>query len=317
MLRGWSLVIVISLLVAGPAVSAVDIERGSFVDDARDRDIPYLAYWPENASGPLPVVIFSHGLGGTRDAAPYFGKALAGAGYLSLHIQHAGSDRGAAGNFTSREEARRNIRASLRNRQNLLNRLLDIPFVIDELTRRNRSGPWAGRIDPARIGMAGHSYGARSTMFAAGERIGSRQQTFKEARIKAGVVLSPNLPRRQFDPAVNYRDIDIPLFHITGTEDRDANLAGALPVRRTRPYELGPAGDKFLLVFDGADHRTFGGLRTQFGEYSAKDPAHHAAIGRGVVAFFDAYLKGDGAAEDWLRRQFRTILAPGDRFEYR
>lgn len=305
------------LVLSAAVVEAADIETGRFHDSNRGRDIPYKAYWPATVTGPVPVVIFSRGLGGTREVATYLGEALADAGYLSIHIQHAGSDRSAGGNARSRQERRENLRRSVRDRSTLLNRLQDVPFVVDELARRNRSGKWAGRMDLSRIGMAGHSYGARSTMYAAGERVGPRARSFKEPRIKAGVVLSPNTPRRRFDPAVSYQDIDIPLFHITGTEDRDANLVGALPVRRTRPYELGPAGDKFLLVFDGADHRTFGGLRTQFGEYSAKDPAHHAAIGRGVVAFFDAYLKGDGAAEDWLRRQFRTILAPGDRFEYR
>ena len=228
---------------------AAEIENGRFHDRTRDRDVAYKAYWPNVVDRPVPVVIFSHGLGGTRDAAAYLGRALADAGYVSIHIQHPGSDHNAAGQFRSRREARENLRQSLRNRKNLVNRLQDIPFVLDEVTRRNRSGPWSGRFDLSRIGMAGHSYGARSTMFAAGETVGRAGRSVKERRIKAGVVLSPNLPDRQFDPANSYGEIDIPLLHITGTLDADPIRGGRSASRRTKPYELIPAGKQYLLVF--------------------------------------------------------------------
>ena len=307
----------IAVLVLSAAVEAADIETGRFHDSIRGRDIPYKAYWPATVTGPVPVVIFSHGLGGTREAATYLGEAMADAGYLSIHIQHAGSDRSAGGDARSRQERRENLRRSVRDRSTLLNRLKDIPFVVDELGRRNRSGKWAGRLDISRIGMAGHSYGGRSTMYAAGERIGPRGRSFKEPRIKAGVVLSPNTPRRQFDPAVSYQDIDIPLFHITGTEDGDPLRGSFGPSQRTKPYQLVPAGEKYLLVLKDADHATFGGNRVKRGRAKPKDRAHLDAVTNGVVAFFDAYLRGETPKKNWLRNQFPKRLAADDRFEYR
>ena len=305
------------LVLSAAVVEAADIETGRFHDSNRGRDIPYKAYWPATVTGPVPVVIFSHGLGGTREAATYLGEALADAGYLSIHIQHAGSDRSAGGNARSRQERRENLRRSVRDRSTLLNRLQDVPFVVDELARRNRSGKWAGRMDLSRIGMAGHSYGARSTMYAAGERVGPRARSFKEPRIKAGVVLSPNTPRRRFDPAVSYQDIDIPLFHITGTEDGDPSRGSFGPSQRIKPYQLGSAGEKYLLVLKDADHATLSGNRVKRGRAKPKDRAHLAAVTNGAVAFFDAYLRGETAKQNWLRNQFPKRLAQDDRFEYR
>ena len=285
--------------------------------ETRDRDVAYKVYWPNVVDSPVPVVIFSHGLGGTRDAAAYLGRALADAGYVSIHIQHPGSDHNAAGQFRSRQEAKKNLRQSLRNRKNLVNRLQDIPFVLDEVTRRNRSGPWSGRFDLSRIGMAGHSYGARSTMFAAGETVGRAGRSVKERRIKAGVVLSPNLPNRQIDPANSYGEIDIPLLHITGTLDADPIRGGRSASRRTKPYELIPAGKQYLLVLEGADHATFSGHRLSTGSEKPKDKVHIAAISRAVIAFFDGYLRGDSSRTDWLQTNFARSLAPGDRFDFR
>lgn len=296
---------------------SVQVERGTFHDAARKRDVLFKAFWPKAAIGPLPVVIFSHGLGGTREVAAYLGNGLAKAGYLSIHIQHAGSDRGEIGQVRSRREAIHNLRKSLRNPKNFLNRMQDLPFVVSELERRNHAGPWAGRLDMERVGMAGHSYGARSTMYAAGEKGGGVGASFKVRRIRAGVVLSPGLPRRQVDLAQTYSEIDIPLFHITGTKDGSPIQKNLAPIQRTKPYQLIPAGDQYLLVLKDADHATFSGSRVRTGREKPKDPIHLTAIVRGVVAFFDAFLRGDSAKKRWLQTQFKKGLSAEDRFEFR
>ena len=36
-------------------------------DNARDRDVPVKIYYPRTGDQPLPVIIFSHGLGGSRE----------------------------------------------------------------------------------------------------------------------------------------------------------------------------------------------------------------------------------------------------------
>ncbi len=63
-------------------------------DSERNRDIPIKIYLPTTGTAPFPVVIFSHGLGGSREAATYLGSYWSQHGYLCIFVQHAGSDTG-------------------------------------------------------------------------------------------------------------------------------------------------------------------------------------------------------------------------------
>ena len=305
------------LLLAPIAGRTAEVEEGQFYDRDRDRNVPFRAYWPNLAGVPAPVVIFSHGLGGTRETASYFGRALAGSGYVSIHIQHPGSDGELVSQARSQEEAGQILRASLGNLENFLNRSNDIPFVIDELERRNNSGPWAGRFDLSRIGMAGHSYGARSTMFAAGEFVGPIGGLAREPRIKAGVVLSPNLPRRDFDPNRQFGDVRIPLFHITGTLDDVLAMGSGSASRRTQPFKLIPYSPQYLLVLDGANHATFSGTRLGTDTEKPMDKDHTTTVSRAAVAFFDAHLRGLSSKENWIKSKFSHSLVSGDHFKFK
>ncbi|MEY2953463.1 MAG: hypothetical protein RLZZ401_1550, partial [Pseudomonadota bacterium] len=58
------------------------------------RGIAAKLYLPlAQSAGPVPLVVFSHGLGGSREGYSYLGKYWASKGYASLHLQHPGSDR--------------------------------------------------------------------------------------------------------------------------------------------------------------------------------------------------------------------------------
>jgi predicted dienelactone hydrolase len=53
---------------------------------------------------------------------------------------------------------------------NLVNRQLDVRFTLDQLTRLNKEGrDLKGRLDLKRVGMAGHSIGADTTLAAVGQ----------------------------------------------------------------------------------------------------------------------------------------------------
>jgi predicted dienelactone hydrolase len=60
-------------------------------DQERQRDIPLRVYRPA-AAGKAPVVLFSHGLGGSWLNSPYLGQHWGARGYVVVHLQHAGSD---------------------------------------------------------------------------------------------------------------------------------------------------------------------------------------------------------------------------------
>ena len=64
-------------------------------DTARNRAVPVRLYLPAQTAPAqtLPLVMFSHGMGGSRRGYSYLGAYWASHGFTSLHLQHVGSDR--------------------------------------------------------------------------------------------------------------------------------------------------------------------------------------------------------------------------------
>jgi predicted dienelactone hydrolase len=60
-------------------------------DAARSRDIPVRIYLPAT-NGRSRVVLFSHGLGGSRGGSKFLGEQWAARGYVAVFVQHPGSD---------------------------------------------------------------------------------------------------------------------------------------------------------------------------------------------------------------------------------
>ena len=289
------------------------IVNGAFRDVERQRIVPFKLYVPVKMEAAAPVVIFSHGLGGSREGASYLGHALALAGYYGVFIQHPGSDESILEGAESQEDIQARMQEAMQTPGVAIARFGDLPFVIDQLEQMNRTTRLAGRLDLDRIGMAGHSFGARGTMAAAGQRIGAYGARFKDPRVKAGVLLSPNLPSAAGQNTDRlYEAVDIPLMHITGTEDgMPAGETDFDPETRTKPYRLMNHTDQYLLVLDGANHSTFSG---RMGD---EEVDLHDAVALASVLFFDAYLKQDDSALLDLREEFPRNLAVGDLFEFK
>lgn len=294
---------------------------GTLRDDSRDRNVPYRLYVPEPLAGVYPVVLVSHGVGGSREAMPYLGRYLAQHGYVALHLQHPGTDNSVWQDKTSVAEIYHALRQAMWDASAARARFEDVPFAVNELTRLNAEGPIAGHLDLSRIGMAGHSYGSVSTLVAAGQRMGpGGQWLFKEPRIKAGLLMSPSVPIQGGDLAALYRDIDIPLFHITGTKDANAIPTDKPfdPSERTIPYRTLTIPHQYLLVLDGAGHNAFSGLKHGPHAHGKEvETRYTRVVQEAALLFFDAYLKDDKAAEAGLRNAFESSLAPGDRFEWK
>lgn len=301
--------------------SGYTVIEGAFCDESRSRSVPYRLYAPAPLSGAYPVILVSHGIGGSREAMPYLGRRLAESGYMAVHLQHTGTDSSIWQHANSLAEVYRILRDAMWDANAARARFQDVPFALRELARMNGEGRLAGRLDLTRIGMAGHSYGGVSTMVAAGQRMGpGGQWSYKEPRIRAGLVMSPNIPIQGGEVAALYRDISIPLFHITGTKDGNA-VPGNMefdPIQRTLPYEALTIPHQYLLVLDGAGHNAFSGLKHGPHAHGPEQETRYTRVVQGgAVSFFDAYLKGKTAALAALRHEFQSSLEPTDRFEWK
>src|ERR1017187_10861522 len=77
--------------LAVSAAAAPTIMDLTVHDAARSRDLPVRVYLPTNAA-PVPVVVFSHGLGGNREGSKFLGEHWAARGYVAVFLQHPASD---------------------------------------------------------------------------------------------------------------------------------------------------------------------------------------------------------------------------------
>ncbi|MBX9939371.1 MAG: hypothetical protein K2Y32_08970 [Candidatus Obscuribacterales bacterium] len=365
-------------------VAFVEVVYQSWLDSRRNREIPVKIYMPKQSSAAAPVIVFSHGLGGSREAAVYLGEALAEHGYVSVHIQHPGSDEslwktgdgkglkeflqsrkgggdrsallarlssvgglgsggfgsgrfgGGAGSSSSASGGlgasnmlsslgagnRSDLVGAIRSKigkgasgENLKLRAEDAIFVLDELARRNdNDAVLKGRLDLNRIGMAGHSFGALTTMAMAGQNfaIGKVSKSVADPRVKAAIYLSPPVNLHGREASDVYGKIKIPGMLMTGTED-NSPIGETKAEDRPLPFYAIRAGEQYLVNFEGGTHSMFGGRSKTV---SAEAKQGHEKISRLCIAFFDAYLCGDTQAKNWLKQDAGKYLGSRAKYEF-
>ena len=282
-------------------------------DAKRDRDIPIRVFLPTTTS-PTPVVLFSHGLGGSRDGSPYLGEHWAARGYVVVYTQHLGSDTAVWKDVEPAERMAALKKAA--SAQNLVLRLQDVPVVLDQLAVWNKESghPLAGRLDLDHLGMSGHSFGAGTTQGLGGQSYpGAVGRRFTDARIRASVAFSPSAPATG-DPQAAFAGVTVPWMLMTGTKD-GSPINNATPESRQAVFPALPPGDKYEVVLDKAEHSAFSD-RTLPGESEPRNPNHHRVVLALSTAFWDAYLKGDAEAKAWLAGDGpRGVMEAGDRWQ--
>jgi predicted dienelactone hydrolase len=275
--RRASLLLMAPVLLAGLAQAQVPqrpeaegplatqtIEFAELVDSAREsRRVPIKVHVPD-WTGPFPVVVLSHGAGGSWDANHAQARHLASHGYVVLALEHIGS------NTARMRQGLRfaaNMKAMTRDADEVLNRPKDVRFALDQAEQWNREHPQLkGRLDLARVGMVGHSFGAFTTLVACGARPALDWLTpsvppgqglgpeLGDARIKACVALSPQGPGEPFFLESSYATINRPVLGISGSNDVQQ---GTTPENRRRFFDHLPPGNKVLVWLTQADHAAF------------------------------------------------------------
>lgn len=308
MIKAVIIAVALAFPAAVHAAAPVQICNATWSDPARgDRPVPVRIRMPAG-NGKVPLVLFSHGLGGNLDSGTDWAEAWADAGIAVVNIDHPGSDRGVVFNGQF-------LRAM--NAEQLAARAGDVKFVLDEVFRRPREGACdLGRIDRGRIGMSGHSFGAVTTQAVSGQHypFGLFPQ-FADPRIRASIAFSPS-PAAMNDDKDSFGSIRIPFMSVTGTADVVPVQRRVSPGDRQRPYRAMPPGGKYLLVLDGANHMQFNGQDTLRNGIKP-DPHVRAVTIAATTAFWRANLLGDGQAAAWLATPdgLQAMLAKGDLLE--
>ncbi len=281
-------------------------------DAARERDLPIRVRYPKADAehpGPFPLVVFSHGAGGSCDAFGPLSTCLASNGYVVVHPTHSDSL-----SLLSANERRMKGREQLRNpreiakKVDLKDRVADVKFILDSLDEIEKDIDQPRLIDRERLAMGGHSAGAMTT-----EVLGGMEFMFlgkpaagwalSESRFDALAVISGAGTQRRSITKDSWQHVDRPWLVITGSKDLSA-ASDETPESRREPYEYAPAdGSKYLLFIDGATHSSYQGKGIGM-LLDGQSPDNLEWIcettNMSVLAFFDAYVKGNEAAKAWL-----------------
>lgn len=225
-----------------------------WTDTARARRVPARLFWPESASnGKVPLIVFSHGIGSSRDGYSYLGRYWASHGIASLHLQHVGSDRALwQGNVFSLVARFQQAAGD----QEAIARVRDFSFALDRLLQSGRGA----HIARDRIVAAGHSYGANTTLLAAGAKVmrDGRLLQFRDPRVSAAIMISapPFYGEKDFAPILS--GIGIPTLHVTTADDviRIPGFGSGLE-DRLRIFDATGGPFKALAVYKQGSHNVF------------------------------------------------------------
>ena len=275
--------------------------------DFHERKVPLKIYLPESEAA-APVILLSHGLGGSREGGAYLAELWASRGFVVVAMQHVGSD-----DSVWKEERVSRRYSKLKGAANeaaFQDRMRDVPATLNQLEKwQLENGHFLrGRLNLEKVGIGGHSFGAKTVQALAGQIFGPLGPIYSDERIDAALALSPSPPRIGSAKKA-FGEISLPMMLMTGTKD-GSPIGSASPRQRREVFPALPKGDKFELVLKDAKHFAFSdsGLRWQ-----KQNPRYHLVIQAFSTAFWEAYLTENVEAKEWLEgREPQKMMEEGD-----
>ncbi len=308
-------------------------------DKSREKDLEVTIRFPKKAAatphgvvhdnfGPFPIVVFSHGMGGSRKAFAETTEFWASHGYVVVCPTHSDSvelqrreNKNAAADFVKNPKA-------YTSRVQPVDRLDDIKFILDSMNTIEElpeARQHVLRIDRERVGMAGHSAGAMTTQMASGVHvrglrgIDDKDLTLRErlklrsvgdSRIDVGLIISGQGTTSRMFTAESWKDVPVPILVITGSKDTSP-ASDETPESRKHPYVYSPGVAKggkpaYLLWIEGATHSSYAGKQTSrlLGEGDVPDIEMIVRLTNATtLAMLDAYLKDSEEAKAWLANE--------------
>jgi dienelactone hydrolase len=191
--------------------------------------------------GVFPLIIFSHHSGGHRRTSTFLCTHLSSHGYVVAALDHS--------EVSAPELARRNDENEEQKKARwqavIDSRVPDVRFLLDHMLHSNSRGPQV-ELDPFRIGIVGHSFGAWTAL--ATPEI--------DSRIRAVVALAPggtSNPRPGILPVkLTFQwEREVPALYLVAENDVPLPLAGMYEL-----FERTPA-PKQMVILRRADHLHF------------------------------------------------------------
>ena len=289
--------------VRGQSVSrTLDV---SVTDPLTNRDIGLRVRSPAG-EGRAGLILYSPGIGCGLSAGQAWCEAWQEAGFFVVTLDHpvTGSSLWDTDGTTLHENLARALAvAQYGLRVADCSHVISLCLTTHEISRR---------VDPERIGVAGHSFGALTVQSISGQPLGGKDVS--DSRVRAAIAFSPGA--LSVERAKSMASVRIPFFCVTGDHDnfvtigsgKNAMVLGSALANRLAVFDNLPAGKRQLLVLSRADHMTFAGERFDASHYSrdpavsaAGDPAAWARISAMTTPFWQHYLGQGGDPESGRR----------------
>lgn len=273
---------------------------------------------------PTALLLYSPGLGSGVSGGAAWCEAWREAGYLVATLAHPVTDD-SIWSPTQKKSFKATIGEAIASPQYPL-RVADCSFALDHLLALKSLKPY---LDPSRIGIAGHSYGALTVQSLAGQD----GQGSLDRRIKAAIALSPSAMSRA--RVASMAQVKIPFFCVVGELDAyvtfmkgvDAVQLGVPLSQREWVYNHLPQGKKQELWVSQADHMTFAGESIDAKRVSRdlalteqNNPATWRRVSALTTEFWNFYLNpiADFSvnSRDAYIKRMQALKGPKDRLKF-
>lgn len=304
-------------------------------DQTRDRRLPVDLYLPTPplSPSPFPLIVISHGVASDRFAFVYVAQHLASYGFAVAVLEHPGSN-------AERFQRYFSGLAGPPEPAELINRPLDVKFVLNELQRLEKSNPqMQGKLNFQQVGAFGHSYGGYTVFTLAGAKINFEQirrdcnpnkslnlsvflqcranelkptnYALKDDRIKAVFAVNPFLSSIFNQTGVS--QIKLPLMVVAGSQDI---VTPAVP-EQILPFTWLGSKNKYLAVIENGTHFTALAEPTPENDVLPVPPAllgpdrsdAHSYLNALSVAFFETYLLNRPEYQVYLQPAYAKYIS--------
>ena len=277
-------------------------------DPVHERDVSFRVLFPD-AGGSYPVVVHSHGGSCKPENYDLFLAHWASHGYIVIAPNHPDS-------LNSAQPPTPEVWATIVPR-----RLRDLSFALDALDEITAAAAIPGQANAASVAVTGHSFGAgmalmKSGMFILDEYRAPWSRGYDE-RFRAGIYFSAPGGNEPGNPDDALDGLTLPFMATGGSKDQGRLDPGDMSLAdfRRQVFLRAPAGDKYSVILEDADHY-LGGLICNPERGGKPDPEAVAIINAMTTAFLDAYLKQDAPAKSFLASDDAVRLTDG-RADYR
>lgn len=293
-------------------------------DSARNRTFPIDFYLPQQSGAPL--VVISHGLGSNRDSYRYLALHLASHGFAVAVPEHPGS------NAAQLQALASGLVKDITPPRELLDRPLDIQFLLDELQRK-----YPQQVDWNRVGVIGQSFGGYTALTLAGAQLNTEQlqsscnpnspdfnisfllqcealrlpqanYDLRDSRIKAAIAINP-LTSQIFGPQ-KLASLNIPIMLVSSSADA---VTPALE-EQIRPFTTLTAPEKYLVLLENGTHfSTIGTTDEDIAlppQVLGPEPAIAYEYTKAIaLAFFQTYVAGNEQYRPYLSAAYAQSIS--------